>query len=143
MFAKFLFYKFCKLLVQNVFTMKVTAEKNEKVANMIFASIYPLYWNRLEKHGRTREDYHKVLEWFTGFDEPTLQKLIADKVTFRTFFEKAKIHPNAHMIKGVVCGYRIEEIEDEFELYKQCRQMEKLIDELAKGRKMEKILRTQ
>ena len=122
--------------------MKVTAEKNEKVANMIFASIYPLYWNRLEKHGRSREDYHKVIEWFTGFDEPTLQKLIADKVTFRTFFEKAKIHANANLIKGVVCGYRIEEIEDEFELYKQCRQMEKLIDELAKGRKMEKILRT-
>jgi len=121
--------------------MKVTAEKNEKVANIIFASIYPLYLNRLEKNGRTKEEYHKVLEWFTGFDEEKLQSLIAEKVTFRTFFEKAKIHPNAHMIKGVVCGYRIEEIEDEFELYKQCRQMEKLIDELAKGRKMEKILR--
>jgi len=123
--------------------MKVTVEKNEKVANMIFATIYPLYWNRLEKHGRTREEFHKVIEWFTGFDEKKLQSLIADKVTFRTFFEKAKIHPNAHMIKGVVCGYRIEEIEDEFELYKQCRQMEKLIDELARGRKMEKILRVE
>ena len=121
--------------------MKVTAEKNEKVANMIFASIYPLYWNRLEKHGRTREEYHQVLQWFTGFNEDTLQKLIAEKVTFREFFEKAKIHSNAHMIKGVVCGYRIEEIDDEFVVYKQCRQMEKLIDELAKGRKMEKILR--
>ena len=121
--------------------MKDTAEKNEKVANMIFASIYPLYWNRLEKHGRTREEFHQVLEWFTGFDEDELQTLIAEKVTFKTFFEKAKIHSNAHMIKGVVCGYRIEEIEDEFELYKQSRQMEKLIDELAKGRKMEKILR--
>lgn len=121
--------------------MKVTAEKNEKVANMIFASIYPLYWNRLEKNGRTKEEFHQVIAWFTGFDEGQLQKLIADKVTFRTFFEKAKIHSNAHMIKGVVCGYRIEEIEDEFEVYKQCRQMEKLIDELAKGRKMEKILR--
>jgi len=121
--------------------MKVTAEKNEQVANMIFASIYPLYWNRLEKNGRTREEFHQVLEWLTGFDEKKLQKLIADKVTYRTFFEKAKIHPNAHMIKGVVCGYRIEEIDDEFEVYKQCRRMEKLIDELAKGRKMEKILR--
>ena len=121
--------------------MKDTAEKNEKVANMIFASIYPLYWNRLEKHGRTREEFHQVLEWFTGFDEDELQTLIAEKVTFKTFFEKAKIHSNAHMIKGVVCGYRIEEIEEDFELYKQCRQMEKLIDELAKGRKMEKILR--
>ena len=121
--------------------MKVTTDKNEKVANMIFGSIYPLYWNRLEKNGRTKEEFHKVLEWFTGFDEKELQALIDEKVTFKTFFEKAKIHPNAHMIKGVVCGYRIEEIEDEFEVYKQCRQMEKLIDELAKGRKMDKILR--
>ncbi|MBC8464138.1 MAG: DUF2200 domain-containing protein [Bacteroidetes bacterium] len=121
--------------------MKVTAEKNEQVANMVFASIYPLYWNRLEKNGRTKEEFHQVIEWFTGFDEATLQALIAEKVTFRAFFEKAKIHPNAQLIKGVVCGYRIEEIEDEFEVYKQCRRMEKLIDELAKGRKMEKILR--
>jgi len=121
--------------------MKVTAEKNEKVADMIFASIYPLYWNRLKKHGRTREEFHQVLEWFTGFDEDKLQTLIAEKVTFRTFFEKAKIHPNAHLVKGVVCGYRIDEIADKFEVYKQCRRMEKLIDELAKGRKMDKILR--
>ena len=121
--------------------MKVTAEKNEKVANMIFASIYPLYWNRLKKHGRTKEELHQVIEWLTGFDEKKIQSLIEEKVTFRTFFEKAKIHPNAHMIKGVVCGYRIEEIEDEFELYRQCRYLEKLIDELAKGRKMERILR--
>lgn len=121
--------------------MKVTAEKNEKLANMVFASIYPLYWDRLAKHGRTKEEFHQVIEWLTGFDEDQLETLIAEKVTYRTFFEKAKIHPNAHMIKGVVCGYRIEEIEEEFELYKQCRQLEKLIDELAKGRKMEKILR--
>ena len=121
--------------------MKVTTEKNEKVANMIFASIYPLYLNRLEKNGRTKEELNQVLEWFTGHNQEALQTLMDEKATFRTFFQKAKIHPNAHMIKGVVCGYRIEEIEDEFELYKQCRQMEKLIDELAKGRKMEKILR--
>ena len=124
-----------------IYNMKVTAEKNEKLANMIFGSIYPLYWNRLEKNGRTREEFHQVLEWFTGFDEKKLQELIDKKVTYRTFFEQAKIHPNAHMIKGVVCGYRIEDIEDEFELYRQCRQMEKLIDELAKGRKIEKIMR--
>ncbi|WP_430427335.1 DUF2200 family protein [Maribacter litoralis] len=123
--------------------MKVTAEKNEKVANMIFASIYPLYLNRLEKNGRTKEELNQVLEWFTGFDEDTLQALIDEKVTFRTFFEKAKIHPNEYLVKGVVCGYRIEEIEEEFEVYKRCRQMEKLIDELAKGRKMEKILRVE
>ncbi len=121
--------------------MKVTVEKNEKVANMIFASIYPLYWNRLDKNGRTKDEFHQVLEWFTGFNENKLQALIEEKVTFKSFFEQAKIHPNAHMIKGVVCGYRIEEIAEEFELYKQCRQMEKLIDELAKGRKIEKILR--
>ena len=121
--------------------MKVTAEKNEKVANMIFASIYPLYLNRLEKNGRTKEELDEVIKWFTGFDHEALQTLIDEKATFRAFFEKAEITPNAHLIKGVVCGYRIEEIEDEFELYKQCRQMEKLIDELARGRKMEKILR--
>jgi len=121
--------------------MKVTAEKNEKVANMIFASIYPLYLNRLEKNGRTQEELDQVIEWFTGFDKNDLQAFIEEKITFGTFFQKAKIHANEHMIKGVVCGYRIEEIEDEFELYKRCRQMEKLIDELAKGRKMEKILR--
>tara|TARA_X000000950_G_C13434800_1_gene465559 strand:- start:5 stop:376 length:372 start_codon:yes stop_codon:yes gene_type:complete len=121
--------------------MKVTAEKNEKVANMIFASIYPLYLARLEKNGRTKEELDQVIGWLTGFDNKMVQKLIDEKVTFEVFFQKAKIHPNAHLIKGVVCGYRIEEIEDEFEVYKRCRQMEKLIDELAKGRKMEKILR--
>jgi len=121
--------------------MKVTHEKNEKIAAMTFASIYPLYLNKLEKRGRTKEEFHQVIEWFTGYDPKTLQELIDENVTYRTFFQRAKIHSNAHMIKGVVCGYRIEEIEDEFELYKQCRQMEKLIDELAKGRKMEKILR--
>jgi hypothetical protein len=121
--------------------MKVTAEKEEKVANMIFASIYPLYWNRLKKNGRTKEEFHQVIEWFTSFDEEKLQSLIEEKVTFREFFQRAKINSNAHLIKGVVCGYRIEEIEDEFELYKQCRQMEKLIDELARGRKMDNILR--
>ncbi|MRI01679.1 DUF2200 family protein [Kriegella sp. EG-1] len=123
--------------------MKVTVEKNDKVAKMIFASIYPLYLNRLEKNGRTKEELDQVLTWFTGYDKAALQTLINEKATFKTFFQNANIHANAHMIKGVVCGYRIEEIEDEFEVYKQCRQMEKLIDELAKGRKMEKILRVE
>jgi len=121
--------------------MKVTAEKNEKIGKMIFASIYPHYLNRLEKNGRTKEELNQVIEWLTGYDENKLQQLMDEKVTFETFFQRAKFHPNAHMIKGVVCGYRIEEIEEEFELYKKCRQMEKLIDELARGRKMEKILR--
>lgn len=121
--------------------MKVTPEKNEQVANMVFGSIYPLYLNRLIKNGRTKEELDQVLTWFTGLDQNTLQALIDEQATYRTLFQKANIHQNAHLIKGVVCGYRIEEIEEEFEIYKQCRQMEKLIDELAKGRKMEKILR--
>ena len=121
--------------------MIVTAEKNEKIAQMKFGSIYPLYLARLEKNGRTKEELDQVIKWFTGFDQDTLESFITELVTYRTFFQKAKINPNAHLIKGVVCGYRIEEIDDEFELYKQCRQLEKLIDELAKGRKMEKILR--
>jgi len=121
--------------------MKVTAEKNEKVAKMIFASIYPYYLNRLVKNGRTKEELNEVIEWLTGFDEDKLQEFIEEKVTFETFFQRATLHPNAHLIKGVVCGYRIEEIEDEFELYRQCRYLDKLVDELAKGRKMEKIMR--
>lgn len=121
--------------------MKVTPEKNKKVGEMVFATIYPLYLNRLKKNGRTKEEFDQVIMWFTGFDSKTLQALIDNEATYDTFFQKAKIHPNAHLIKGVVCGYRIEEIEDEFDVYKQCRRMEKLIDELAKGRKMEKIFR--
>ncbi len=122
--------------------MKVTAAKNEKLGQMVFASIYPLYLNRLIKNGRTEEELSTVIKWLTGFDEKELETLIAEKATFKTFFEKANLHPNTHLIKGVVCGYRIEEIPDEFALYRNCRCMEKLIDELARGRKMEKILRT-
>ena len=123
--------------------MQVTTEKNEKVAQMNFGSIYTLYWNRLEKNGRTKAEFHRVLEWFTGYDETDVQALIEQQASFQTFFAHAKIHPNAHLIKGVVCGYRVEEIDEEFMIYKRCRQMEKLIDELAKGRKMEKILRVE
>lgn len=108
---------------------------------MIFGSIYPHYLSRIEKNGRTKAELNQVIEWFTGYDEKKLKALIEDKVSFKTFFENANIHPNGYLIKGVVCGYRIEEIADEFDLYRQCRRMEKLIDELAKGRKMEKILR--
>ena len=121
--------------------MKVTPEKNEKIGQMVFGSIYPLYLKRIEKNGRSKAELDQVIEWLTGFDEKKLDRLIKENVTFEGFFQQAKINTNAHMIKGVVCGYRIEEIEDEFEVYKQCRRMEKLIDELAKGRKMEKILR--
>ena len=121
--------------------MKVTPEKNEKVGKMIFGSIYPLYLNRLEKNGRTQQELNQVIEWLTGFDEQNIQRLIKENVSFTTFFEKATIHPNAHLITGVICGYRIEEIPEEFAVYRNCRYLDKLVDELAKGRKMEKILR--
>ena len=122
--------------------MKVTAEKNEKIGNMIFGDIYPLYLNKLEKKGRSKAELDEVIKWLTNYDEKELQDMIENKATFRTFFEKAQINPNAHLIKGVVCGYRIEDINDEFKLYRQCRYLDKLVDELAKGRTMEKILRT-
>ena len=122
--------------------MQVTSEKEEEIAKMIFASIYPLYLNRLERNGKSKQELDQVIEWFTGFDVSEVQRLMEQGVTFRTFFQRAQINPNAHLIKGVVCGYRIEDIEEKFDVYKQCRRLEKLIDELAKGRKMEKILRT-
>lgn len=121
--------------------MKVTDKKNEQVAKMIFGSIYPHYLNRIVKNGRSKEELDQIICWFTGYNQETLQASIDGNVTFRDFFQNATIHQNAHLIKGVVCGYRIEEIEDNFFVYKQSRRMEKLIDELAKGRKMEKILR--
>ncbi len=119
--------------------MKVTAKHNERIAEMTFASVYPHYITKVEKKGRTREELHQVIEWLTGFDEGKLQQLIDEKVTFKTFFEKADLNPNAHMIKGVICGYRIEEIDNT--LTREVRYLDKLVDELAKGRKMEKILR--
>ena len=122
--------------------MKVTAEKNKQIAKMTFASVYPHYVTKVEKKGRTKEELHQVIQWLTGYDEKSLQALIHDKASFETFFEQAKLHPNAHLIKGVICGYRIEDIDDEFETYRQVRYLDKLVDELAKGRKMEKILRT-
>jgi hypothetical protein len=121
--------------------MKVTAEKNNQVAKMTFASVYPHYVTKVEKKGRTKEELHQVITWLTGFGDDQLEQLIQENATFAIFFQKAQIHPNAHLIKGVICGYRIEEIEDKFELYRQVRYLDKLVDELAKGRKMEKILR--
>ena len=120
---------------------EVTAAKNEQIAKMNFGSVYPHYLNRIEKHGRTKEELDRVILWLTGYDQNTLDLFISGNGTFEDFFKKARIHHNAHMIKGEVCGYRIEEIPKEFALYRDCRRMEKLIDELAKGRKMDKILR--
>ena len=120
--------------------MKVTPEHNERIANMTFASVYPHYITKVEKKGRTKEELNEVIKWLTGFDQSRLQTLIDNKATFATFFEQATINPNAALIKGVICGYRIEEIDNT--LTRQVRYLDKLVDELAKGRKMEKILRT-
>jgi len=122
--------------------MIVTAKKNDAVAKMSFASVYPHYLDRIEKHGRTKAELHEVINWLTGYNEDQLQQLLTDKVTFETFYAQANMHPNAHLITGVICGYRIETIPDKFTLYRHCRYLDKLVDELAKGRKMEKILRT-
>lgn len=119
--------------------MKPTPEHNERIAKMTFASVYPHYVTKVESKGRTKEELHQVIGWLTGFDDKKLQKLIEEKATFETFFQTATLNPNAHHITGVICGYRIEEIENP--LTKQVRYLDKLVDELAKGKKMEKILR--
>jgi len=106
---------------------------------MTFALVYPLYLVKVEKKGRTKEELHQVVTWLTGFDNKKLQELIKENVTFETFFQQASLNPNAHLITGVICGYRVEEIEDP--LTQKVRYLDKLVDELAKGRKMEKILR--
>lgn len=118
--------------------MKTT--QDQKMANMTFASVYPLYVNKITSKGRTIKELHQVIEWLTGFDENKLKELLEKEVTFEEFFQKAKLNPNAYLIKGVICGYRIEEIENP--LTKQVRYLDKLIDELAKGKKLEKIFRT-
>lgn len=120
--------------------MKITHEHNERMAKMTFASVYPHYLTKVEKKGRTNEELHQVIEWLTGFDGIKIQELIDEKATFEAFFKKANLNPNADLIKGVICGYQIEEIENP--LTKQVRYLDKLVDELANGKKIEKILRT-
>ena len=112
---------------------------NQRIAKMTFASVYPHYVAKVEKKGRTKDELHQVIEWLTGFDNKKLQELMKENVSFETFFQQASLNPNAHLITGVICGYRVEEIEDP--LTQQVRYLDKLVDELAKGRKMEKILR--
>lgn len=119
--------------------MKPTDTHNERIAKMTFASVYPHYVTKVEKKGRTVAELHEVIAWLTGFDESKIQQLIAEKVTFESFFAQATLHPNAHLITGMICGYRIEEIDNP--LTQQTRYLDKLVDELAKGRMMEKILR--
>jgi hypothetical protein len=112
---------------------------NQRIAKMTFASVYPMYLTKVTKKGRTKEELHQIIEWLTGFDNKKLQELIKENVTFETFFQHASLNSNAHRITGVICGYRVEEIEDP--LTRHVRYLDKLVDELAKGRKMEKILR--
>jgi hypothetical protein len=119
--------------------MITTPEHDERMAKTIFAAIYPYYIKKVESKGRTKQELHQVIEWLTGFDDKKLQELIDEKATFKTFFQRAKLNPNANLITGVICGYRVEEIENP--ITRQARYLDKLIDELAKGRKMEKILR--
>lgn len=114
--------------------------QNQRIAKMTFSSVYPMYVAKVEKKGRTREELHQVIEWLTGFNGRKLRELIDDNVTFEAFFQEASIHPNAHLITGVICGYRVEEIGDPF--MRKVRYLDKLVDELAKGKKMEKILRS-
>lgn len=119
--------------------MQTTKEHDDRIAKMIFASVYPHYVTKVEKKGRTIAELHQVIEWLTGFNEKKLQEQIDKKVTFEEFFKNARLHPNAKLITGVICGYRVEDIENP--LTQKARYLDKLIDELAKGKKMEKILR--
>lgn len=119
--------------------MKTSPEHDERIAKMTFASVYPHYVVKVEKKGRTREELHEVIAWLTGFNDKKLEQLISEKATFERFFKQAQLNPNANLITGTICGYRVEEIETP--LTQQVRYLDKLVDELAKGRKMEKILR--
>jgi hypothetical protein len=112
---------------------------DERMAKMLFATVYPLYLAKIEKKGRTEAELQEVIEWLTGFNKKKMEEQIDKRVTFEKFFENAKLNPNAHLITGMICGYRIEEIENP--ITKKVRYLDKLVDELAKGRKMEKILR--
>lgn len=119
--------------------MKPTDEHNQRMAEMTFASVYPHYVTKIEKKGRTKSELHQIITWLTGFDDQKIQKLIEEKATFESFFVQANLNPNAPLITGMICGYRIEEMNNP--LTQNVRYLDKLVDELAKGRKMEKILR--
>lgn len=121
--------------------MEITPEHNKRMAEMIFASFYPYYIIKVEKKGRTKKELHEVITWLTGFDDKKIRELIDRRVNLETFFREAKLNPKAKLITGTICGYRIEDIENP--LTRKARYMDKLVDELAKGRPMEKILRTE
>lgn len=119
--------------------MKPSDTHNDRIAKMTFASVYPHYVSKIEKKGRTKAELLQVITWLTGYDETQLDQLIEEQVTFEQFFQSASLNPNAHLITGAICGYRVEEIDNP--LTQKVRYLDKLVDELAKGRKMEKILR--
>jgi hypothetical protein len=120
--------------------MKISNTHDQRIAKMSFASVYPMYLAKVQKKGRTRDELHQVIEWLTGFDDRKLQELIEEKATFEAFFANARLNSNARFITGVICGYRVEDIENT--LTQRVRYLDKLVDELAQGRKMEKILRS-
>ena len=120
--------------------MNDTSKHDERIAKMIFGSVYPLYLQKVVKKGRTEEELLQVMEWLTGLKKKKLLDLVEKRVTFENLFEQATLHPNAALITGVICGYRVEELTNP--LTQKVRYMDKLVDELAKGRKMEKILRS-
>lgn len=113
---------------------------DERIRKMIFASVYPHYVTKIERKGRTRDELHRVIHWLTGYDDNALQRCIDDKVTFEEFFHTADLNPDAHLITGVICGYRVEDIENP--LTQRVRYLDKLVDELARGRALEKVLRS-
>ena len=117
-----------------------TPEHDKRMAEMTFASVYPHYLTKVERKGRTKEELHEVITWLTGYGEADIRRCISEKLTFKEFFEQAVLHPNAGMIKGMICGYRIEDITTP--ITQRVRYLDKLVDELAKGRKTEKIKRT-
>ena len=113
--------------------------QNQRFAVMLFSTVYPLYLNKVVRKGRTQDELNQVITWLTGFETTKIEQLITEKVTFETFFKQANLHPNASLITGVICGYRVEEISNP--LTQKVRYLDKLVDELAKGRTMDKILR--
>ena len=121
------------------YSMDTISKQDQKIAKMTFASVYPHYVTKIEKKNRTKDELHKVIQWLTGFNLEELKKFIEQNVTFETFFENANLNKNAHLITGTICGYKIKEIKNP--ITKQVRYLDKLVDELAKGKEMDKILR--
>jgi hypothetical protein len=134
------FFRSHKLQLEKQSNINTSSKHDERIAKLTFASVYPMYLEKVQKKGRTKDELDQVIQWLTGFTGATLKEHIEKKSTFEAFFQKAKLNPNAHMITGVICGYRVEEIENP--LTQKVRYLDKLVDELAKGRKIEKILRS-